>query len=386
MLIIGFISGNVFDLNLNEKLSSTFRSIALVIILLRAGLGLDPNVIKKLSGICIRLSLIPCIGEAFTISVVTYLLMDLPFVWGILLGFILSGVSSAIVIPDMIVLQEEQLGTNKGIPTLLMASASVDNVVAITGFGVCLSFVFDNNSSLVWNIFKAPVTVVAGIVGGVVFGLILWLIPIKCCPQEEQQNDFKLLRLCLLLLIGMFLVFVSKKVGFDGSGPLGCLIFSFITSLKWRSSPFYEQLRNYLCYLWLIFEVSLFVLIGSEVKISDLNNSSIGFAVISLFIGLLMRSIITVMVTFGANFKYKEKLFITLSWIPKATVQAAIGPIALDLARDRNDLQLINYAKLVLTLAVLSIIITAPLGSIGISLSAKKCLQYAKRLDYSTEI
>ncbi|CAG2170379.1 unnamed protein product [Oppiella nova] len=382
MLAIGFTFGNVMDLNLNQSLSATLRSIALVIILLRAGLGLDPQVIKKLSGVCLRLSLIPCTVEAFTFAATSYLLIDLPFNWGVLLGFILSGVSSAIVIPNMIALQERCEGTDKGIPTLLMASASVDNVMAITGFGVCVGLVFDTGSSIVWSVFKGPVSVLIGVVIGTTFGLILWYIPDKYDSYKTSPDDSKLLRLSLLILFGMFLVFVSKSVGFDGTGPLGCLILAFITSLKWRGTPFYNPIREDLKFLWTIFEAFLFVLIGTEVKISDLQANSIGLAIVCLLIALFMRFIVSSIVVFGVQLNLKEKIFIAISWIPKATVQAAIGPIALDLARDRNDPQLQELAKFVLTIAVISIIITAPLGAIAMSLTANKCLKTEVRSQY----
>ena len=380
MLMTGFAFGNAYDLNLNLKLSSILRSISLVVILLRAGLGLDPKVIRRLSGVCLRLSLIPCTFEAITLCVSTYLLIGFPIKWGFLLGFVLSGVSSAVVVPDMIVLQEKQLGTNKGIPTLLMASASVDNVMAITGFGVCLGLVFDSSSSLIWNIFKGPVEALTGILIGSVFGLILWYIPNKN-DSNTEENEPNFTRFTLLLLFGMFAVLVSTSLDFGGAGPLGCLVLSFTASLKWRNRGLDEPIREVLKYFWFIFEPLLFVLIGTEVKISDLRGNAIGFAILSLFIGLIIRFLISTVIVFGAKLNIKEKLFIGLSWIPKATVQAAIGPIALDMARQRNDPELEELAKFVLTIAVLSIIITAPLGAIAISMTANKFLSKNNTLD-----
>ncbi|CAG2118252.1 unnamed protein product, partial [Medioppia subpectinata] len=319
MLFIGFTFANIFELNLNHKLSSIIRSIAVVIILLRAGLGLDIKMIKKLSAVCLRLSLIPCVVEAITFSIFAYLLIGFPYKWALLLGFILSGVSSAIVIPQMISLEAKHLGTDKGIPTLLMASASVDNVMAITGFSMCLGLVFDINSSIVWSVLRGPVSVLTGVVLGTLFGVILWYIPDKYNDYKLPQNGSHFPRLVLLLLTAMLLVFVSKSLNFDGTGPLGCVILGFVASIKWRNTHFYEPIRENLKFLWIIFETFLFVLIGTEVKISDLKGESIGFAIMCLLIGLIFRSIVSAIVVYGVDLKTKEKLFIALSWIPKAT-------------------------------------------------------------------
>jgi NhaP-type Na+/H+ or K+/H+ antiporter len=221
MLIAGFIIGNAFEINLNKKYSSILRSIALVVILLRAGLGLDTKVIRKLSAICLRLSFIPCLIEALTISLATHLLLDFPLKWGFLLGFVLAAISPSIV-PGMITLQENQLGTDKGIPTLLIAAASVDNLIAITGFGVCLGLVFYSGSSLVWSIFKSPVEVLVGVIYGIIIGVVLWFIPSKWDSYKNKSKNT--LRLNILLLLGIFSLFGSASLDLGGAGALGCLV------------------------------------------------------------------------------------------------------------------------------------------------------------------
>jgi NhaP-type Na+/H+ or K+/H+ antiporter len=222
MLIAGFIIGNTFEINLNKKYSSILRSIALIIILLRAGLGLDPKVIRKLSAVCLRLSFIPCFIEALTISIATHLLLDFPLKWGFLLGFVLAAVTPAVVVPGMITLQENQLGTDKGIPTLVIAAASVDDVIAITGFGVCLGLVFDSGSSLVWSIFKGPVEVLIGVIYGIIIGVVLWFIPSKWDSYKNKSEN--VLRLNILLLSGIFSLFGSESLNLGGAGALGCLV------------------------------------------------------------------------------------------------------------------------------------------------------------------
>jgi NhaP-type Na+/H+ or K+/H+ antiporter len=151
-----------------------------------------------------------------------------------------------------------------------------------------------------------------------------------------------------------------------------------VAALKWRSTQFEEQIQNNLKVFWLIFQPFLFALIGAEVKVSDMTGNAIGLALLSLLIGLTIRMITSALVVFGADLNLKEKLFISLAWLPKATVQAAIGPIALDFAREKEDLRDKELATLVLTIAVLSILITAPLGAIAISTTGPKLLNKSK--------
>ena len=268
MLISGIFISNIFEFNLNKRLSSILRSTALVIILLRAGLGLDSKAIQKLFGVCLRLSLIPCLIESTVIAIVSYFLLDLSLVWSFLLAFVLTAVSPAVVVPQLIKLQEEGYGVDKGLPTLVIASSSVDNVMAITGFGLCLGLVFDTHSSLVWNIFKGPVQTLIGVVLGILIGLVLWFIP----PKQESN----LQRLSLLLLYGMFFIFGGLSLGLGGAGPLACLVTPFVAALKWRQNDRNEPIVQNLKIFWIIFETLLFSLIGTEVRLYDFKAETIG--------------------------------------------------------------------------------------------------------------
>lgn len=148
MLLAGFIIRNVpfisKHVQVHNTWSSTLRNIALTIILIRAGLGLDAKALKHLKGVCLRLSMGPCIMEACSAAVFSHFIMKLPWEWGFLLGFVLGAVSPAIVVPSMLLLQENGYGVEKGIPTLLVAASSLDDILAITGFNTCLSIVFSS--------------------------------------------------------------------------------------------------------------------------------------------------------------------------------------------------------------------------------------------------
>ena len=389
MLISGFLIGNIFTLNFDPKLSSILRTFALAIILLRAGLGLDPKVLKKLSSVCLRLSFTPCIVEATTIAIATYLLLDFPLTWGFLLGFVLAAVSPAVVVPGMLLLQEKRIGTDKGIPTLVMAAASADDVLAITCFGVFLGIVFDTGSSLVWSFFKGPLEALIGLMFGTLIGIILWYFPYE--HEHSDANLIKYQRAILLILSGIFTLFGSTAADLGGSGALGCLTLAFVAGLKWRTLDDYSSIESILRMFWLFLQPFLFSLIGIEVKLSNLQGGAIGFSLIALLIGLIIRTLVSAIVVWGASLNLKEKIFVGFSWLPKATVQAAVGPVALDLAREKGDQIQIERSTLVLTIAVLSILITAPLGALLIALTGPKLLnkeneKNIKEIDCENEI
>ena len=374
MLLTDVLFGNIFSLNFHPKLSSILRSFALAIILLRAGLSLDSKVLKKLTFVCLRLSFVPCIVEATTIAITSYFLLDFSLTWGFLLGFVLSAISPAVVVPGMLLLQERNFGTDKGIPTLIIAAASIDDVVAITFFGVFLTIVFDTRPSLSWSFIKGPFEALIGLIFGSLLGVFLWYLP----HQHDQSNAnfnnlIKYQRSVLLILSGIFTLFASSVTGLGGSGAFGCLTLAFLVGIKWRNLDDFSSAESSLKFLWLLFQPFLFSLIGIEVKLSNLQGP-IGLSLVVLFIGLLFRALLSMIVVWGAKFNIKKRIFIGLAWIPKATVQTAIGPLALDMARKTGDKIMIERSSHVLTIAVLSILITAPLGALLVTLTAPKLL------------
>ncbi|XP_023233238.1 sodium/hydrogen exchanger 9B2-like [Centruroides sculpturatus] len=376
MLIMGMILQNVpyIDVakDLNPKWSSDLRSIALVIILLRAGLGLDPIVLRKLSGACFRLAFTPCIVECITIAIISHFLLEFPWLWGFILGFVIAAVSPAVVVPSMLLLEEKGLGVNKGIPTLVIAAASVDDILAITGFGVVLGITF-STGSLAWNIAKGPLEAVIGIVYGCILGWIMWFVP---GDSDKKVNLFRILE---LLFGGMFAMFGGRAVKFGGIGALACLTLAFVAAFGWRKKSFSNEdslVSSTLGNLWLLFQPILFGLIGTEIKFEDLKGDTVGFGIAVLLIALVFRMLTSFIVVFKAGLSLREQFFIAIAWLPKATVQAAIGPFALDLARklgsDKTEEKL---GIQVLTIAVLSILLTAPIGAAAIAVSAPRLLE-----------
>lgn len=345
--------------------SAALRNIALSIILTRAGLGLDPSALRRLKAVCVRVAVGPCVVEACVIAVVSHFLLRLPWIWSFILGFVLAAVSPAVVVPSMLLLQKEGYGVDKGIPTLLMAAGSFDDILAITGFSTCLGMAFSTGSTWM-NILKGLLEVVGGVGAGLVLGLFL------CWFPSTDQEDLVLRRSLLLLGLSIFSVFCSHVVGFAGAGGLCTLVLAFLAALAWRTDK--APVAAILGRCWDVFQPLLFGLIGAEITVTELNPDTVGLGLACILLGLLVRLLVTFGLVHLGGFNLKEKVFIAVAWLPKATVQAAIGSKALDLARDRGDENLMRFGLDVLTLAVLAILTTAPVGALGIGLSGPRLL------------
>uniref|UniRef100_A0A1I8GBK7 Na_H_Exchanger domain-containing protein n=1 Tax=Macrostomum lignano TaxID=282301 RepID=A0A1I8GBK7_9PLAT len=375
MLIAGCFMRSVpflakFALGIDKTLSSTLRSVALCIILLRAGLGLDPKRLRALSLHVVLLAFSPCITEAVTIGFASHLLLKLPWTYGFLLGFVLAAVSPAVVVPSMLAIGSEGYGVAKGIPTLLIAAASVDDVLAITGFGVLLSVVFGGNESLALTIARGPLEALLGIVVGLILGVLLWFLP----PAGHRR--FLFFRFCFLLASGIISLLGSVALKLHGAGALACLTVAFMAAIGWRSRDGWSDEENP---LWKSAGGSrsrcFSALSALKSTLGAFKPTPIGFILATLFIGLLFRMIAAFVAVTGAGFTVRERFFIPFAWLPKATVQAVIGPAVLDTAyRTGAGPKAQAMGAQILTVSVLAIVITAPLGAILISLLAPRLL------------
>uniref|UniRef100_A0A3B4AEZ2 Cation/H+ exchanger transmembrane domain-containing protein n=1 Tax=Periophthalmus magnuspinnatus TaxID=409849 RepID=A0A3B4AEZ2_9GOBI len=373
MLLMGFLLRNIpvvtTAVKVEHKWSAALRNIALAVILARAGLGLDPSALKKLKSVCLRVSVGPCTIEACTIALVSHFLMGLPWVWGFILGFVLGAVSPAVVVPSMLLLQKEGYGVEQGIPTLLMAAGSFDDILAITGFTTCLGMAFATGSTW-YNLLRGVLEVAGGTVAGILLGFLIQYFP------SVDQKHLVMKRSFLVLGLSIFSVFGSSVAGFPGSGGLCTLVLAFLAAIGWGAAK--ARVEEVVSWVWDVFQPLLFGLIGAEIQISQLEGHAVGLGIASLLIGLLVRVLFTFVCVLCAGFNLREKFFIALAWMPKATVQAAIGSTALDMARTKSDEQLEKYGMDVLTVAVLAILFTAPIGALIIGLSGPRLLQKPK--------
>lgn len=372
MLLAGMLLRNIpvvtDAVKIDKEWSAALRTIALAVILARAGLGLDAGALKKLKGVCVRVALGPCLIEASTIAVASHFIMGLPWVWGFILGFVLGAVSPAVVVPSMLLLQKDGYGVEQGVPTLLMAAGSFDDIVAITGFTTCLGVAFASGSTW-FNVLRGLLEVLGGMVAGILLGFFLQYFPSKDQKHVVMKRSF------FVLGLSVFAVFGSNVVGFPGSGGLCTLVLAFVAGVGWENKGPVEEIVGR---AWDIFEPLLFGLIGTEITFSDLDRHTVGLGIAALLIALTVRVLFTFVMVMCAGFNFKEKIFIALAWMPKATVQAAIGSTALDMARKKQETDMERYGMDVLTVAVLSILITAPIGAILIGLSGPYLLQKPK--------
>ena len=378
MLLAGIALKNIptleFPPNWNDY-SSTLRGVALVIILTRAGLGLDPEALKRLSGVVFRLAFIPCLVETLIVGVASHVLLDLPWLWGFMLGFVLAAVSPAVVVPCLLQLQEKGFGVAKGIPTLVIAAASVDDVLAISGFTILIGVVFKTGSSdLTSLIFQGPLEALLGLVFGGVYGFLVTVIPAQDSAHRSTYRSF------FLLGGGLMALFGSEKLYLKGAGPLAVLVMAFAAAFGWKrlskGTDEEKDVPKFLSGLWLIFQPILFGLIGTEIRIDQLEGSTIGLGLAVLAIGLTFRIAASFLSVSGGDLTLKERVFVALAWLPKATVQAAIGPVAYDTALRQNaGAEVVSLGEKVLTIAVLVILVTAPIGAVAIMLSAPKLLK-----------
>ncbi|CAH1795960.1 unnamed protein product [Owenia fusiformis] len=392
MLIAGAILKNVphinFAADINRTWSSTIRNMAFDVILIRAVLGLDPASLTKAPGAIVRLAAIPCLIEAATVGVVSHFLLNFPWVWAFLLGFVIAPISPAVVISSMIVLQDQGYGVEQGIPQILIPAAILDNVITISGFGILLTVAFSTGAFNVYTVFKGPIEALMGILCGALVGLLMWYLP------HKKHKHLVLFRFLILFMAALFSTFGSKAAGASGAGALGVLSMTFVASYRWRQEGWIGKenpLGRIMVMLWRLFEPLLFGLIGAEIDIAKLDGATVGFAIATLFIGFLIRMVAAFVAVTCAPFSWKEKFFLPFAWFPKATVQAAIGSIALDMAQELPDSNPDKATKVtlglqILSMAVLAILFTAPPGATAIKLAGTRLLKLPHDTDSAKNV
>lgn len=351
------------------------RNLALSVILIKAGLGLDPDTLLKQKFTVLRLAALPCIFEACGAAVAAHLFFQVPWLWAFLTGFVLSPISPAVVVPTLLALKEKGYGEDKGISTLVIAASSIDDILSISVFGVLMTSIFTPGGDLTMSFLQGPLELVGGLLGGCVWGCICGFLALP------QQGEWKLS--ALIGLGGFVAVVGSIEFEIPGAGPLATITSAFVANLIWTKrgivTPGKNQVSERFSKVWSIAQPLLFGLIGAEVDLTQIEPSLLFKSITVLLSCLVVRLVACLVCLIGIGLNWREMVFVNLAWIPKATVQAALGPQPFDMLRDaaEDDPQL-AYAKLLLTTAVLAIIITAPLGSIGISLTGPRFLNRAQ--------
>lgn len=372
MLFTGILLGpNVFNLLDSSILliSPQLRQMALIIILLKAGLSLNLSDLRQVGRPAVMMSFVPASFE-----ILAFLLFG-PFILGIsrveaaLLGSVLAAVSPAVVIPRMVQLMEEKYGTDKSIPQMIMAGASCDDIFVIVLFSTFLGMV-QGGSVRAADFLNIPVSIVLGILLGAVFGYGLSCFFERAYEKKHYiRNSMK-----VVIVLGMSFLLMSVEAWLEDvvsvSGLLA--VVSMACMIKIKSAPIVsKRLSEKFGKLWVAAEVMLFVLVGAAVDIRYTLGAGAA-AVLMIAIALGFRAVGVCLCLAGTKLNRRERLFGIIAYLPKATVQAAIGSVPLAAG--------LPCGQLVLSVAVLSILITAPLGAVGMDLTYRKFLEKEKEV------
>lgn len=368
MLAVGLLLGQSGLGLIDPKLlalSGDLRQLALVVILLRVGFGLNLTTLQQVGKRVLLLAWIPATVEGFTISLVAQPLLGLSWLEAGLLGSVIAAVSPAVVVPLMLRLIEERRGVSKAIPQMVMAAASLDDIAVIVVNGALLGLLVSRSNNVSVQLLRLPVGLLLGIAAGAGLGwlLIRWIERFR--PNANRQV---LLVLALSLLLLRLQSSINTLVPFTGlvaAMALGVLLLELRPNL---AQPISAKLAS----IWVFAELVLFTLVGAQVNLGVTWRSGLaGLAVLA--IGLVARSFGTLLCLQGSKLTAGERLFVTVAFIPKATVQAAIGAVPL-MAMQAAGMPSAP-GEIILAVAVLSIVTTAPLGALLSGLVADRVLQ-----------
>lgn len=360
MLITGIVLGP-YVLNLLDDsilgISAELRKIALIIILTRAGLGLDLSGLKKIGRPAVFMCFVPASFELIGMILLAPKLMGLTVLEAAIMGAVLAAVSPAVVVPRMVKLMDEGYGVNEGIPQLILAGASVDDVYVIVLFSTFVGMMQGEGASIL-KFVNIPISIFLGIAIGLLIGVLLAYFFKKMHIRDTSK-------VLIILSISFLLVVMEDKLSTPITFSALIAIMFIGIGLQKKRETVAKRLSVKYGKLWVAAEVFLFVLVGATVNIGYLGK--VGVKALIVIIGALVFRMFGVFVCLlGTSLERKERLFTMLAYTPKATVQAAIGGIPLALGFTCGDL--------VLTVAVLAIVLTAPLGAFAIDLSYKKLL------------
>lgn len=365
MILTGIILGphmlNLLDSSI-IGISSELRQIALVIILTRAGLALDIKDLKKVGRPAILMCFIPATLEILGFIILGPKLLNLPILDSAILGTVIAAVSPAVIVPRMLKLMEEGYGTNKSIPQLILAGASVDDIFVIVLFTSFTSIATTGSNFSISSIIEIPISIIIGIILGILTGIVL----VYLFKKIHIRDSIK-----ILIILSVSFLFITVEDLLKGFIPISGLlaVMSLGATILKIYSKLARRISNKYSKLWVGAEVFLFVLVGASVDIKYAMNS--GIITIILILGALVFRIFGVLLSLiKTEMNFKERLFSAIGYMPKATVQAAIGALPLSMG--------LASGEIILTVAILSIIITAPLGATLIDNTYKKLLSISK--------
>ena len=363
MMLIGVLLGWQDNNLIAPKmldLADNLRSLAVTIILMRAGLGLDRDRLIQQGSVAIRLGFLPALIEAIAVCIISLWLFDFNWTTGLLLGCVVSAESPAVIVPGMLRLKNLGWGVKKGIADAILTGSALSDVLILLLFSLLLNFLASGNinNSQLWLL---PIEIIAQIILGVVIGYLTAKIVVFCIRQKWTQNSVQdtLITASMALLVVVLAVYFPYFSGYLAVMAMGFFLIEF-------SPPLARRLRQEFNHLWIVAEIVLFVLMGATIQLKILANIFFPGLILLISSLLLGRTIGWYLATAGSNWTWKEKLFLLPGNSAKATVQAAIGAIPLSRG--------IAGGEIILAIAALSILITAPVGAWAIPTFAPKLL------------
>ena len=370
MLATGIVLGpyvlDLFDPSI-LSISADLRKMALIIILLKAGLSLNLDDLKKVGRPAIMMSFVPASFEIIGYLLFAPSILGITRVEAAVMGSVLAAVSPAVVVPRMVQLMETKYGTEKAIPQMIMAGASCDDIFVIVLFTTFLSMA-QGGSADIKAFANIPISIILGIILGAIVGYLLYLFfETAYAKKHYVRNSMK-----VIIVLGFSFLLIAIESWLEGKIAVSGLlaVVSMACVLKMKCTAFVsKRLSEKFGKLWLAAEVILFVLVGAAVDIRYTLEAGIA-AVAMIFVALIFRSFGVLLCTVKTNLSAKERAFCVVAYLPKATVQAAIGSVPFAAG--------LPCGKIVLSVAVMAIIITAPLGAFGMDLTYKKILTREK--------
>lgn len=347
------------------SISADLRKMALIIILLKAGLSLDLQDLKKAGRSAVLLSFVPASCELLGYVLLAPVILGITRVEAAVMGAVLAAVSPAVVVPRMVSLMEKKYGTDKAIPQMILAGASCDDIFVIVLFTTFLGMAQGGSADMM-DFVNIPVSIVLGILLGAVVGYGLYLFFETAYARKHcVRNSMK-----VIIVLGFSFLLIAIEGWLEGKIAVSGLlaVVSMACVIKLKSTAFVsKRLSEKFGKLWLAAEVMLFVLVGAAVDIRYTLKAGVA-AIIMILAALVFRSIGVLLCVAGTKLTWRERLFCVIAYLPKATVQAAIGSVPLAAG--------LSCGNVVLSVAVMAIVITAPLGALGIDSSYKKLLKH----------
>lgn len=366
MLVTGIVSGpyvlDFLDPSI-LSISADLRKMALIIILLKAGLSLDLKDLKKVGRPAVLMAFLPASFELAGYVLLAPVILGITRTEAAVMGAVLAAVSPAVVVPRMVQLMEQKYGTGKGIPQMILAGASCDDIYVIVLFTTFLGMA-QGGTANIGDFMNIPVSILLGILLGSMFGYGIYLFFETAYANKHcVRNSMK-----VIIVLGFSFLLIAIEGWLEGKVAVSGLlaVVSMACVLKRKSDAFVSRrLSEKFGKLWLAAEVMLFVLVGAAVDIRYTMDAGAA-AIIMILAALVFRACGVLLSVAKTNLTWKERMFCVIAYLPKATVQAAIGSVPLAAG--------LPYGKIVLSVAVMAIVITAPIGAFGMDHTYQKLL------------